>query len=466
MKIGIIGAGAAGLTAAYELGKKGHEVEVFDRAPFVGGQASTFDLNGSKLERGYHHLFLSDVDIIDLVDELRMSHILEYSDSSVGTFCDSKIYRFASALDLLKFTPISFVDRIRLGLVTLLISRINNWKKLEGFTADEWLRKYTGDSAYDAFWGPMLKGKFGEKYFHKIGMTWIWGKIHTRFASRKNKFSKEKLIYPVGGFEQIFERMKNLIHEQGNRVHISKNVSKIIIDDSKAIGLEVHDSPSTWTSPQPLVNKSEDQTALHANSNIKVSTYKFDSVIATCSAPVFSRLIEKHSDLPNSYLNKLQKIEYMSAVMLILVINEPFTKYYWLNIAESSIPFVGIIEHTNLVSPSLYSGKHILYITNYLTKEDRLYQLDHKDLLAEYIPHLSKINPEFDADSIEDSYIHKVDYAQPIVGSNYSNVILDHTTPVKGLYLCNTTQVYPEDRGTNYSVRLGKKIATKVMENQ
>ena len=52
MKIGIIGAGAAGLTAAYELGKNGHEVEVFDRAPFVGGQASTFDLNGSKLERG------------------------------------------------------------------------------------------------------------------------------------------------------------------------------------------------------------------------------------------------------------------------------------------------------------------------------------------------------------------------------------------------------------------------------
>ena len=205
---------------------------------------------------------------------------------------------------------------------------------------------------------------------------------------------------------------------------------------------------------------------LHSNSNIKVSTDKFDSVIATCSAPVFSRLIEKHSDLSNSYLNKLQKIEYMSAVMLILVINEPFTKYYWLNIADPSIPFVGIIEHTNLVSPALYSGKHILYITNYLTKEDRLYQLEHKDLLAEYIPHLSKINPEFDTDSIEDSYIHKVDYAQPIVGSNYSNVILDHTTPVKGLYLCNTTQVYPEDRGTNYSVRLGKKIATKVMENQ
>ena len=214
MNIGIIGAGVAGLTAGYDLAKNGHDVQIFEEAPFIGGQASTFDVGNGKLERGYHHLFLSDTDIIDLVDELGMSQILEYSDSSVGTFCDNKIYKFASALDLLKFTPISFADRIRLGLVTLFISRINDWKKLEGFTADEWLRKYTGDSGYDAFWGPMLKGKFGEKYFHKIGMTWVWGKIHTRFASRNNKFSKEKLIYPVGGFEQIFERMKNLIQEQ------------------------------------------------------------------------------------------------------------------------------------------------------------------------------------------------------------------------------------------------------------
>ena len=99
MKIGIIGAGAAGLTAAYELGKKGHEVVVFERAPFVGGQASTFDLNGSKLERGYHHLFLSDVDIIDLVKELDMGEILQYSDSSVGTFYDKKIYKFGSSWD-------------------------------------------------------------------------------------------------------------------------------------------------------------------------------------------------------------------------------------------------------------------------------------------------------------------------------------------------------------------------------
>ena len=59
MRVGVIGAGVTGLTAAYELSKKGHHVIVYERAPFLGGQASTFDVGGGRLERGYHHLSLA-----------------------------------------------------------------------------------------------------------------------------------------------------------------------------------------------------------------------------------------------------------------------------------------------------------------------------------------------------------------------------------------------------------------------
>ena len=52
MRVGIIGAGAAGLAAAYELTKLGHYAEVFEQAPFLGGQASTFPVGGGRLERG------------------------------------------------------------------------------------------------------------------------------------------------------------------------------------------------------------------------------------------------------------------------------------------------------------------------------------------------------------------------------------------------------------------------------
>jgi hypothetical protein len=56
--------------------------------------------------------------------------------------------------------------------------------------------------------------------------------------------------------------------------------------------------------------------------------------------------------------------------------------------------------------------------------------------------------------------------AQPIIGTNYSKVIPDHRTPIKRLYLANTTQVYPEDRGTNYSIRMGRELATMILDDE
>ena len=70
MEIGIIGAGVAGLAMAWEALKQGHRPSVFEQAPFLGGQASTFLVGDQPLERGYHHLFLSDTDILELVDEI------------------------------------------------------------------------------------------------------------------------------------------------------------------------------------------------------------------------------------------------------------------------------------------------------------------------------------------------------------------------------------------------------------
>ena len=94
-----------------------------------------------------------------------------------------------------------------------------------------------------------------------------------------------------------------------------------------------------------------------------------------------------------------------------------------------------------------------------------MYKKDPTALLEDFIPHLRKINPEFDHSWILGYHHHRVDGAQPIVGVNYSERIPDHRTPIKNLYLANTTQIYPEDRGTNYSVRMGRRVAQMVIED-
>ena len=437
MKVGIIGAGATGLVAAYELGKQGHRVTVYERAPFLGGQASTFDVGGARLERGYHHLFTGDSDILGLNEDIGLGQQMRWVPSTVGTLYESRIYDFVTPRDLLRFTPLSLLNRVRLGLVTLMVRRTKDWRGLEGVTAAQWLRKWGGKSVYDTFWEPMLRGKFGEEFYDQVGMAWVWGKINTRFASRKG-LGKEMLGYPIGSFGEIFDVLAEKIAEQGNDVVIGAEVVKIEKDDGRAPELEV-------TLPS---GETERRT--------------FDAVIATTQSHMLLRLA---SSLPEEYRAKLAATRYLAAVLIILVQDRPLSHIYWLNVADRSIPFVGVIEQTNLIGPEHYGGHHVVYLSNYLAREHRLYGLDHNELLDEYLPHLRKINPEFDRSWIVNSYYHRVPAAQPIVGTNYSERLPDHRTPLKGVYLANTTQVYPQDRGTNYSVRMGQHVARMVMED-
>ena len=57
MKIAIIGAGYTGLSAAYDLAKAGHEVTILEHSPTVGGLASGFTIEGTSLEKAYHHIY-------------------------------------------------------------------------------------------------------------------------------------------------------------------------------------------------------------------------------------------------------------------------------------------------------------------------------------------------------------------------------------------------------------------------
>ena len=424
------------MAAAIELTKQGHFAEVFEAAPFLGGQASTFDVGGGRLERGYHHLFVSDTDMVDLIDELGLSGSLEWLESKVGLFHGGRIWDFATPMDLLRFSPLPFAQRIRLGLWTFLLQKTRNWRKYESVTAAEWTRRHMGEAAYRVIWEPMLRGKFGD-YYDQVSMTWLWGKIYLRVASRK-RMQKERLGYPMCSFGAVFDACGRRIVEQGGKVHIGAGVRKIDVVDNKTVGFTA------------ALQGQEEQA------------YKYDAVIATTPSYVFTRLAP---ELPADYRAILESAQYLSAVLLILVLDRPLTNKYWLNVADRSLPFVGVIEHTNMIDRNLYGGHHIVYFTNYPDRNSELYRKSPEDLLEEFVPYLQKLNPAFSQDWIVEYHHHRVDGAQPIIGVNYGERVPDHRTPLKSLYLANTTQIYPEDRGTNYSVRMGRQVARMVLED-
>ena len=437
MRVGIIGGGVAGLAAAYQLTKDGHFAEVFEQAPFLGGQASTFDVFGGRLERGYHHLFVSDTAMTDLIQELGVGGQLAWLESSVGFYHGGTVWNFATPMDLLRFKPLSMLDRFRVGFWTLVLQKTGDYRKYENITAKDWLSRRMGKRGYQVIWEPLLRGKFGA-FYDRIGMTWLWGKVRLRVASRKGAGQREQLGYPMGSFGEVIDVLAQRIVQQGGLVHASASVTKIVESEGSATALDVQ------------LEGAESERR------------EYDAVIATTPSYVFTRLAPS---MPAEYQEKLEAINYLSAVLMVLVMDRPFTDKYWLNIADPDMPFVALIEHTNLIDRELYGGKHILYISNYPSRDSELYKMSAEELMDLFVPHLQEINPDFDRSWVIEYHHHRVDGAQPIVGINYGAGIPAHRTPFRGLYLANTTQIYPEDRGTNYSVRMGRRVAQMVMDD-
>jgi protoporphyrinogen oxidase len=434
-RIGIVGGGYAGLTAAYELQKQGYAVTVLEKHDTWGGQAATLPLLGARIEYFYHHLFGSDTHILGLMDELGIGDQLRWIDSKVGIFYDGRIYDFVTPLDLLRFKPLSLFNRFKLGLMYLL-RYVDDWQRLERITAREWILRYVGQEIYDKVWGPLLRGKFGD-LADQVSMTWLWGKIKVRGSSRQGAAAKEKLAYPIGSFEIITQALVDHLRAGGADLRLNQEVLGLATDP---------DDPRRVTG---VLTRQE--------------TIPFDAVIATVPGYTFLEIAPPALDA--AYADLLRAVRYQAAVVLLMTSQHSLSRIYWMNIADRTMPFVGVIEHTNYVPPSEYQGRHLIYVSNYLERDDPRYRMDAGELFDLYAPHLKRINPAFDADWIEEKIVLRAEAGQPVITCNYSQRIPDHRTPLPGLYLANTLQIYPEDRGVNYSVRLGQTISRIVGED-
>jgi len=181
-----------------------------------------------------------------------------------------------------------------------------------------------------------------------------------------------------------------------------------------------------------------------------------DAVLATVPNQGFLGLVP---ELPEDYANKLGTVQHQWALCLVLALKQSLSPIYWMNISDRSIPFLALIEHTNFIERSHYDGLHVAYLSNYLEEASPLLQMGVDELCELYFPHLKRINPTFSPDWVADRWLFRGPFAQPIIGMHYSRSIPEHRTPIGRLYLANMSQIYPEDRGQNYSIRLAEKVA-------
>jgi protoporphyrinogen oxidase len=423
MHIGVLGGGALGLTAALRLARRGAQVTIIEKESELGGLAAGFHVgdSGTYLEKFYHHIFRSDKDIQALIDEMGLGDKLTWHNVNTSTLYKGKLWKL-SPVDLLLRYPISVIARLRLIMGTVYLKATSNYRALNKSTAVEWLQKWMGKEAYDMQFKPVLVGKFGD-FYDKISMSWFWSRVHERSLD---------LGYLGGGFQQLYDRLGEEIEKAGGTIKRGTAVTRIVPVEGGKTRVEIDNG----------------------------EPYVFDAVVSSLPTKLFLRLAE---GLPEDYKRKYDWGEALGAHVAVLALKESLLDpVYWLSIADAGYPFLVVVDHTNMRSPQEYGGRHLLYIGNYLPMSHRYFKQPDEETLAEFMPHLKKLNPAFDESWIEEKWVFKAPFAQPIVTRDYAAHIPPLKTPLPNVYMGNMFQVYPQDRGQNYSIRLGEKIAEMI----
>ncbi len=423
MKIAIIGAGFGGMSAALDLVKAGNEVTLFEGSDHPGGLASGFKKPEWEwsLEKFYHHWFTSDKEMFKLFEELGVSSKVVIRTPKTVMFYRGKFYPFDSIPAAILYPGLGWgINKIRFGLVGVYLRLTNNWQPMEKTTVDAWMRKWAGDRVYDEMWQPMLVGKFGERFAPQVNMAWMWARMHARTTS---------LATYEGGFQQFAEDFAHILQEKGVSIRYNSKIDHL---EAAEGGVEL-----------TLADEKE----------------LFDQVLVTVSP---GQLAKMAPSLSEEYLKGLLELKHLGAVVMVLSLKHPLSRegYYWYNLPKKEgYPFLALVEHTNFIDKSHYNNEHLLYCGDYLENDHEYFSLSKEELLARFLPSLKKINPDFEPEWVNESWLFREHYAQPVPFINHSRNIPAIQTPIKGLYFASMSQVYPWDRGTNFAVEIGRRAA-------
>jgi protoporphyrinogen oxidase len=418
----VLGAGALGLTVAYRLAQRGEEVVVLEREPIPGGLAAGFEIEpGMWLEKFYHHLFRGDRHAIGLINELGLGSDLVWRRPLTVTLRNGRPRQLDSPLSLLRFSPLPVGDRLRMGAALAYLRALPGPGRLEGQTASSWIRRWMGPNAHEVVWGPLLRGKFGA-LADEIAMPWFWARVHDRTA---------ELGYLRGGFQHLYDRLAERIRELGGDLRLGTEVREVRAQTGGAL-----------------------RVATSGGEELSV-----DRVVSTLAVRLTCRLVP---ELPPEYRERHEWGTAYGAHCLVLALDRPLTSSYWMNINDPGYPFMALVEHTNYMDRADYGGRHLVYLGNYRPMDDPLLRLPTSDVVEQFAPHLARINPDFSREWLTDAWSFAAPYAQPIVSVDYRGHIPPFETPVPGLWVASMFQVYPHDRGQNYSIDLAERLVREL----
>lgn len=433
LSVGIIGAGATGIAAAWDLANAGHRVTIYEAGAEIGGLAAGFKAPGWDwhLEKFYHHWFETDTDIKAILQEMNLWDNVIFPRPKTSYWIDGKIYRSEISPSAV-FLPIGPLATARMGAWGAFLKLKADGLDLEQYTAHEWMLSHMGKAAYDKFFRPLLIGKFGDHY-QQVNMAWMWARIRAR--------SLRLGIYK-GGFQAALNAMAARVQSAGDvTIHLNTRVERI-----------------NWADGQPVLETGG-------------GAQRYDRVLSTTSPNL---LLKMTGDaLADSlYGQQVGALQSIGAVCVVLALDQSLLTdgTYWLNLPATSadkrsnrFPFLALVEHTNWLPRQHYGDDVIVYCGDYVPADHEYFTLSEDELTRRFVDVLHHFNADFRPSWIKRSWVFRAPYAQPVPGVNHSKNIPPLKTPMPGVYWASMSQVYPWDRGTNFAVEMGRRVAGQIM---
>lgn len=421
-RIAVLGAGPMGLAVAYQLTLEEHHPVVFEADDRVGGMTACFDFNGLDIERYYHFHCISDHAFLQVLGELGISDKMHWVETKMGYWYQSRLQPWGNPIALLKFRGLSFMAKFRYGLHAFLSTKRKNWHPLDKVEATAWIRRWTGEEAFDVLWRKLFDYKFYE-YAEELSAAWIWSRIRRIGLSRYNLF-KEKLGYLEGGSNTLLQALQSAIEAKGGEFRLKSPVSKVVIKDNKVLGIEF--------------NKGQFDA--------------FDKVISTVPLPYVPRIMP---DLSSDVLAKFNSVKNIAVVCVIAKLSRAVTENFWLNTNDPEMDIPGLVEYTNLRP----LNQHIVYVPFYMPGEHPKYAESDQAYFDKVKRYLKKINSSISDEDFIDIRASRYRYAQPICDPGFKDKLPPIALPVQGLWVADTSYYYPEDRGISESIDFGRNMA-------